>query len=261
MSVTAEALLRAGDDDRRRLVANLTRETSRAARLMANLLRVAQLDGCPPITETPVDMVASPAPRPTAPQPSRSEARLYDRASTGRLDRMPSVLFRESSPAVDELVEERRRTGVDRLDEVWEGVYVVNPPPSFRHSTVAGLIVDLFRPHAAARGLVVVREVGVGRPDDYRIPDVVVASTDDLDDLEHYLLTAAIAVEVLSPTERVDKRPFYLSHGVAEVILVDAAAGAVEWLARGPATTGYQPVAVSAVLPVGSADVAALLGS
>lgn len=121
---------------------------------------------------------------------------------------MPSVLFRESPPTVDALIDERRRTGIDRVDEVWEGVYVVNPPPSFRHSTIAGLILDLLRPDADARDLVVRREVGIGGTDDYRIPDVVVADPADLDDAGQHLLTAAIAVEVLSPSEHLGKLPF-----------------------------------------------------
>lgn len=172
---------------------------------------------------------------------------------------MSAVLFREPPAAVDALIEDRRRTGIDRFDEVWEGVYVVNPPPSFRHSTIAGLILDLLRPHAEARGLVVRREVGIGRPDDHRIPDVVVAATADLDEAGHYLLTAAIAVEVLSPNERIDKQPFYLAHGVTEVIVVDPATGTVELYAVAPDSARYQPVTASDVLPVGLADVAGVL--
>ncbi len=174
---------------------------------------------------------------------------------------MSSVLFRAAPPAVDAIIQERHRTGVDRFDEVWDGVYVVNPPPSFRHSTVAGLIVDLLRPHAEARGLVVRREVGLGRPDNHRIPDVVVARIADLDEQEHYLLTAAIVVEVLSPGERIDKRLFYGSCGVAEVLLVDPAAGTVEWFALTLGTTRYEPVEASAILPLGPTAVAALLDS
>lgn len=174
---------------------------------------------------------------------------------------MLSVLFREAPPAVDDLIEERRRTGADRFDEIWEGVYVVNPPPSYRHSTVAGLIVDLLRPGAESRGLDVRREVGIGHHADHRIPDVVVADPADLDDARHYLLTAAIAVEVLSPNERLDKRPFYLTHGVAEVIIVDPAAGTVEWSAVAPDGAGYQPIAASTVVPLGPDDVVALLDS
>lgn len=169
------------------------------------------------------------------------------------------MLFRQPPPAVNALIEERRRTGIDRFDEVWEGLYVVNPPPSFRHSTVAGLILDLLRPHADGRGLVVRREVGIGRPDDHRIPDVVVAATADLDEAAHYLLTAAIAIEVLSPNERIDKRPFYLANGVTEVVLVDPEAGNVEWYAIAAGGAGYEPVTASAVVAVGPTDVAAVL--
>lgn len=169
---------------------------------------------------------------------------------------MSSVLFRDAPPVVDALIDERRRDGSDRFDEVWEGVYVVNPPPSFRHSTVAGSVVDLLRPLAEERGLVVRREVGIGRHDDHRIPDVVVARVADLDYQEHYLLTAALVVEVVSPHERVDKRPFYRANGVDEVDEVDPLAGTITWFAIDPATGGYGPVAASAVLPIGPHDLA-----
>lgn len=169
------------------------------------------------------------------------------------------MLFRHAPPAVDALIQERRRTGVDRLDEVWDGVYVVNPPPSFRHATVARLIAGLFDRHAEARGLVVRWEVGVGRPSDHRIPDVVVGRVSDLDGREHYLLSAEIAVEVLSPTERVDKLPFYRTHGVTEVVLVDLAAGTVKWLGLGPDGADYRAITASTVLPLGSEDILALL--
>lgn len=134
------------------------------------------------------------------------------------------------------------------------------PLSAFRNSTVAGRVVDLRRPHAEARGLVVRREVGIGRHDDHRIPDVVVARTVDLDEQEHYLLTADIVVEVLPPRERVDKLPFYRSCGVAEVVLVDPLSGTVKWLATpGPTgPTGYEPVSARAVVPVGPDALATL---
>lgn len=36
-----------------------------------------------------------------------------------------------------ELLERRRQLGQDVLDEVWEGVYVMNPAPSEGHADVA----------------------------------------------------------------------------------------------------------------------------
>lgn len=174
---------------------------------------------------------------------------------------MSSVLFRQVPPAVDELIEERRRTGVDRFDEVWDGVYVVNPPPSFRHSTIAGRIHDLLRSPAEARGLVVRREVGVGAPDDHRIPDVVVADSADLDGAQHYLLTARIAVEVLSPSDRVDKKPFYRARGVDEVVIVDPEAVEVQWTRLTPTGDAYEPITTSTVVDLGPDDITPLIES
>ncbi|MGH9154797.1 MAG: Uma2 family endonuclease, partial [Acidimicrobiales bacterium] len=92
-------------------------------------------------------------------------------------------------------------------------------------------------------------------------PDVVVARLADLDDREHYLLTAGVVVEVLSPGERIDKRPFYRSCAVAEVVLVDPAAGTVEWSSLAPDGSAYEPVKVSAVLGVGPESMVALLAT
>jgi hypothetical protein len=35
-----------------------------------------------------------------------------------------------------ELLEHRHRKGLDRFDEVWEGVLHMVPPPAFEHSTI-----------------------------------------------------------------------------------------------------------------------------
>lgn len=172
---------------------------------------------------------------------------------------MSSVLFRTRTPGVDALIEQRRRTGIDRFDEVWEGVYVVNPAPNLDHALLARRIAALFAPGAEARGLDVVENANVGLPDDYRIPDVVVFDPADADEARLYLRTAPLVVEVLSPNERVDKQPFYLAHGVSEVVLVDPVAGTVVWFAATAGAAAYRAVEVSAVLPLGVADVVALL--
>lgn len=173
---------------------------------------------------------------------------------------MSAVLFRERTPAVDAIIDERRRLGIDRFDEVWEGVYVVNPAPRRSHNRVVHDIVAMLRPLAESHGFDVIGELNLGVPGDFRIPDVAVyrRELDDEGD-DAFLDTAAIVVEVRSPGERVDKRPFYLAHGVAEVVLVDPATGTVEWLALTADGATYVAVSASAVLPVGPADVAALL--
>ncbi len=130
------------------------------------------------------------------------------------------------------MLAERRAHGLDIRDEVWEGVYVVMAPaPSVRHAMISADLIALFRPHADRAGLRVGNITNIGRPDDYRIPDVFVVrpKPDDADAV--WLDTAAIAVEIKSPGEaHEEKLPFYAGRGVREVVLVDPDARTVRWL-------------------------------
>jgi hypothetical protein len=45
---------------------------------------------------------------------------------------MPRVLVKDEGRA-DELIQERKRKGADRYDEVWDGVYVMPSMPSLEH--------------------------------------------------------------------------------------------------------------------------------
>ena len=42
-----------------------------------------------------------------------------------------------------QLIAERRRSGHDRFDEVWEGVYVMNPLPDNEHQELRGRLTHL----------------------------------------------------------------------------------------------------------------------
>src|SRR5262245_30120994 len=53
---------------------------------------------------------------------------------------MPKLILPQSD--LKRLIRERRRTGADRLDEVWDGVYVMSPDPDNEHQHVAGKIVS-----------------------------------------------------------------------------------------------------------------------
>ena len=52
----------------------------------------------------------------------------------GRLDGMPTLVKDPPPAGFEELLERRRELGQDLLDEVWEGVYHVNPAPAARHA-------------------------------------------------------------------------------------------------------------------------------
>src|SRR5947209_16469162 len=90
----------------------------------------------------------------------------------GSLERMPT-LVRDPQPAEFEaLLERRHRLGQDLMDEVWNGVYVMNPAPAGRHAEVVQQLAEILGAPARAAGLVpMVSIFNLGEPDDYRVPD------------------------------------------------------------------------------------------
>ena len=131
----------------------------------------------------------------------------------------------------ERLLEERRRAGADRWDEVWEGVLHMVPPPSGAHQRFGMRLAHVLDARAREAGLVGSYETGLYRPgtdDDYRVPDQVYARPE--------LLTergvdgpADLVVEIRSPgDETYDKLGFYASLGVGEVLVVHPGEGRAE---------------------------------
>lgn len=127
--------------------------------------------------------------------------------------------------APEALLEERRRLGLDKRDEMWDGVLHVVPPPGGRHQHVGSLLVALLLPIAQERGFVLTHETGLFRPgrrdSDYRVPDLVLVRTEDF--LSHGVEgPCEMVMEIRSPRdESYEKIPFYLEFGVRDVVLVD----------------------------------------
>jgi Uma2 family endonuclease len=133
------------------------------------------------------------------------------------------------------LLEERRRTGCDRFDEVWDGVLHLVPPPSIPHQDFEYELERALRSIAARRGLRTYHNAGLVDPDrgwkDYRVPDLCVAHPAQVSEraIEG---RAELVVEVLSPRDDSrDKLPFYASRGVREIWLVEVWSRHVEVLA------------------------------
>lgn len=150
---------------------------------------------------------------------------------------------------VEALLERRRRSGLDRLDEVWEGVYHMVPAPSGGHADVAQQLGELLGPAARAAGLVPTMHefnVGEGRHD-FRVPDGGLHRSRPRS-LWHP--TAALVVEITSAGDETrEKLPFYAEHGVDEVLIVDPDARTVEWLAL--VEGEYREVERSALIDLG----------
>lgn len=172
----------------------------------------------------------------------------------GSLDQVPTLVCDPQPAEFEALLERRRKLGQDLMDEVWEGVYHMNPAPHSRHSAIQQQLAVLLDPQA--------REVGMdprlgifnlGEPDNYRVPDggLLRPGQDAL-----YLPSAALVVEIVSPGDETwEKLAFYADHGVDELLIVDPQERRVHWLALQPERE-YRPVERSALIALGPAELA-----
>lgn len=128
------------------------------------------------------------------------------------------------------LIEERRARGADRLDEVWEGTYVMAPAPNDEHQHVTTRIT---RPL-----LEVLEDVGLGDvraginlaidPDrwehNYRVPDVAVflKGSPAVCHGTFWSGPPDFVIEIISPYDKTrEKLNFYSKLGTRELLIVD----------------------------------------
>jgi Uma2 family endonuclease len=166
-----------------------------------------------------------------------------------------TVILEPSSAGLDEVLERRRRSGLDRFDEVWEGVLHMVPAPSGGHAYVSQQLAEILAEPARDAGLVpAMAGFNLGASEhDYRVPDGAVHRSipDGV-----WLATAAIVVEIASPgDESWDKLQFYARHLVDEVLIVDPRERAIHWLALAAGT--YERIDRSSLIDLGAADIAA----
>ena len=120
------------------------------------------------------------------------------------------------------ILSERARLGIDRWDEVWEGVLHMVPPPAGRHQRFGTGLAAALLPVASELGLLISYETGVWRADDdYRIPDLAVYASDKASD-RGVDGPPVLVVEIRPPGDETDaKIAWYLALGVTEVIVVE----------------------------------------
>jgi Uma2 family endonuclease len=129
----------------------------------------------------------------------------------------------------EQLLEERRRRGADRWDEMWEGVLHMVPPPSLNHQDLEGQLYEWLRTFwVRPRGNRVFTRVGVappgGWPHDYRVPDLSLLTADrfDIERETHLEGAPAAVIEIRSPgDETSEKLPFFADLEIPEVWVVD----------------------------------------
>jgi Uma2 family endonuclease len=165
-----------------------------------------------------------------------------------------STLVLESTSELEALKERRRRAGLDRLDEVWDGVLHMVPVPSYEHARVTQQLGEVWGRLARAAELVpVLGAFNLGESEqDFRVPDGGLHRPGG-DEMWHP--TAALVVEIVSPgDESWQKLSFYAAHEVDEVLIVDPQERSVDWLARDGEE--YREVERSGLIDLGPAQLA-----
>lgn len=167
---------------------------------------------------------------------------------------MATVVLDPYAYELDALKERRQVSGLNRLDEVWEGVLHMVPAPSFGHATIGQQLAEILGPLARAAELVpAMQEFNLGdSEDDFRVPD---GGLHRPGAAGIWLPTAALVVEIVSPGDETwQKLPFYATHRVDEALIVDPQEHAVHWL--GLAHGEYRAIEHSALIDLGAAQLA-----
>ena len=128
----------------------------------------------------------------------------------------------------DRLIAERRKLGLDHFDEIWDGVYVMSPPPNILHQKITDrlrAVLNACRPHPTDTVVtgVAVSPLAADWEHNYRVPDVTVVLTGRriVEHTTHYQGGPDLVVEVVSPGDRtLDKFELYAALGVREVLTV-----------------------------------------
>jgi len=164
---------------------------------------------------------------------------------------MRALLLDAPTTGLEELLERRRISGVDRFDEVWDGVLHMVPAPSHAHASIEAQLHVILGPLARQTGLTMIGQSNLGKGEhDYRVPDSALHRP-GASGVWHP--TAALVVEIVSPgDESWEKLPFYAAHDVDEVLIVDPATHAVNWL--GLKDGEYKPIARSGLIELGPSE-------
>ncbi|HEY5195438.1 MAG TPA: Uma2 family endonuclease [Solirubrobacteraceae bacterium] len=170
---------------------------------------------------------------------------------------MSTLVLGSPPPELAALVARRRRAGVDRLDEVWQGVHHMVPGPSFEHARISQQLAVLLDSPARAAGLIpAMSEFNVGESEhDFRVPD---GGLHRRGAAGVWLPTAALVVEIVSQGDETwQKLPFYAAHHVDEALIVDPTERTVAWLELRDGE--YRPLERSRLVELGPAELAGRL--
>jgi Uma2 family endonuclease len=140
---------------------------------------------------------------------------------------LPATMKILDADFCQQLIKDRQAKGIDRYDEVWEGVYVMPPMASNWHQDLVGLLTAIFRSVLPSEVRVQpganVSDRREGWEKNYRCPDVVVVlpGSRAVDCGTHWFGGPDFLVEVRSPGDDSEaKLPFYAAVGVRELLIM-----------------------------------------
>lgn len=128
------------------------------------------------------------------------------------------------------LIRRRKRLGLDRFDEVWEGVYVVSPAPNNEHQQIAGTLDTILRVviEWGRLGTVLpapnISDRRRGWRQNFRVPETAVFlnGAAAVNCRTHWQGGPDFCVEISSAAERIrEKLAFYAAVGTREVLLIE----------------------------------------
>jgi hypothetical protein len=126
----------------------------------------------------------------------------------------------------EEMIAERRRLGLDKQDEMWDGVLHMNFPGNTNHQRIEIKLALCLEPLVGPLGLELLVEAGLFDPavqenKSFWVPDVVVFPPEFASE-RGVEGQATLAVEIRSPgDESYQKIPYYSRIGVAELLIID----------------------------------------
>jgi Uma2 family endonuclease len=140
-----------------------------------------------------------------------------------------TTLMRLDEHTRDRLIAERKRLGIDKYDEVWEGMYVMATMPSNTHQELVNDLTVIFDEVVKKSGLgkgypgINVSDRRKGWEQNFRCPDhaVVLNNSKAIDCGTYFYMGPDFLVEVESPGDDTEEKvPFYGQIGVRELLII-----------------------------------------
>jgi Uma2 family endonuclease len=135
-------------------------------------------------------------------------------------------------PVLDpQILEQRKRFGVDQYDEMWDGELHMPPSPDYWHQSFEGELATYLRIHwGHPNKAQVLQQMNLARVragqewrQDYRIPDILLVTPErmQINHVSHFEGAPDMLVEIHSPGDEAhEKLPFYRELTVPEVWII-----------------------------------------